>query len=203
LFLAFLQDRQGQSRRQVRWEPLNLSSAKERLFRADILCRRYINLVNATPDELEQLTQACEPASFGVKQENVLGESYRKTGKMDSECFASMLDPFNTDLMKIVRGYLLEGLKSKNDIIAELCKLNVYGAHLIIVHSGICYYVAVQVKAHSSSLTWIPPAVRKCLAPSSLSFQLSMKVEPFSFGTMVMNGSSTLPKLLRPSTSQR
>jgi hypothetical protein len=68
---------------------------------------KHSNLVNATPDELEQLTQACEPASFGMKQEDVLDETYRKAGKMDPECFSSMLDPSNTDLMKIVRGYLL------------------------------------------------------------------------------------------------
>ena len=75
---------------------------------------------------MEQLSQACEPASFGVKQEDVLDETYRKAGKMDSECFASTLDPLNTDLMKIVRGYLLEGPMSKTGIKAELYKLNIY-----------------------------------------------------------------------------
>ncbi|KAI0271798.1 hypothetical protein BGY98DRAFT_1189584 [Russula aff. rugulosa BPL654] len=93
----------------------------------DCLAARYINLVNATPDELEQLTQACEPASFGVKQETVLDETYRKAGKIDSECFASMLDPPSTDLIKIIRGYLLEGLQSEKGIKAELYKLNIYG----------------------------------------------------------------------------
>jgi hypothetical protein len=113
--------------------PPNLSSAaRGHLSQADILCRRYINLVNATPDELEQLTQACEPASFGVKQENVLDETYRKAGKMDSECFSLMLD--NTDLIKIIRGCLLEGLNSKRGIKAELYKLNIYGKYLIFIH---------------------------------------------------------------------
>jgi hypothetical protein len=102
------------------------------LSQADILCRRYINLVNATPDELEQLTQACEPASFGVKQENVLDETYRKADKMDSECFSLALD--NTDLIKIIRGCLLEGLNSKRGIKAELYKLNIYGKYLIFIH---------------------------------------------------------------------
>jgi hypothetical protein len=101
------------------------------LFQADILCRRYINLVNPAPDELEQLTQACEPASFGVKQENVLDETYRKAGKMDSESFATVLDPSNTDLIKIVRGHLLEGLQSNRGIKAELYKLNIYSKFLI------------------------------------------------------------------------
>jgi hypothetical protein len=101
----------------------------------DILRRRCINLANATPDELEQLAQACEPASFGVKQENKLDESYRKAGKMDSGCFASMLDPSHTDLIKIVRGYLLEGLDSKEGIKAELYKLNIYSKYF--VHSSL------------------------------------------------------------------
>jgi hypothetical protein len=78
---------------------------------------------------LEQLTQACEPASFGVKQENVLDETYRRAGKMDSECFSSMLNPYHTDLIKIVRGYLLEGLESKQGIKAELYKLNIYSKY--------------------------------------------------------------------------
>jgi hypothetical protein len=63
-----------------------------------------------------------------------LDESYRKAGKMDSECFAPMLDLFHTDLIKIIRGYLLEGFKSTTGIRAELYKLNVYSKYLIFVH---------------------------------------------------------------------
>jgi hypothetical protein len=96
---------------------------------ADILCHRHINLANATPDELEQLTHACEPASFGVNKEDVLDETYRKAGKLDSECFAPLLDPVRTDLSKIIRGYLLEGTQSMKNIKIELYKLNVYGMH--------------------------------------------------------------------------
>lgn len=66
-----------------------------------------------------------------MKQKNVLDETYRKAGKMDSEKFAPMLDLSQTDIMKIVRGYLLEGTQSTLGIKAELYKLNVYGAHLI------------------------------------------------------------------------
>jgi hypothetical protein len=78
---------------------------------------------------LEQLAQTCEPASFGVKQELVLDETYRKAGKMDSECFSSMLNPFHTDLIKIIRGYLLEGEESTRGIQAELYKLNIYSKY--------------------------------------------------------------------------
>jgi hypothetical protein len=99
------------------------------LMAADILCHRHINLANATPDELEQLTQACEPASFGVNKEDVLDETYRKAGKLDLGCFAPLLDPVHTDLSKIIRDYLLEGTQSTNNIKMELYKLNVYGRH--------------------------------------------------------------------------
>jgi hypothetical protein len=131
LFLVLLQDRQEWSRCQVRFlasqEPKSVYSGRHS-------GRRYINFANATPDELEQLTQACDPASFGVKQEQVLDESYRKAGKMDSECFSSTLDLFHTDLIKIIRDYLLEGLESTTGIKAELYKLNTYGKCLIFVH---------------------------------------------------------------------
>jgi len=92
------------------------------------LSNRHVNLAGATPDELEQLTQVCEPASFGVNKEDVLDETYRKAGRIDLDRFAPMLDPpAHTDLLKIIRSYLLEGTQSKNNIKAELYKLNVYG----------------------------------------------------------------------------
>ena len=61
-----------------------------------------------------------------------MDETYRKAGKMDSESFSPMLDLSHTDLVKIVRGYLLEGHQSTKNIKTELYKLNVYGAHFII-----------------------------------------------------------------------
>jgi hypothetical protein len=84
---------------------------------------RRINFANATPNELEQLTQACE----------VFDEAYCKAGKMDSECFSSSLDPFRTDLMKIIRDCLLEGEESTKNMDVEAYKLNIYSAHLIFV----------------------------------------------------------------------
>jgi hypothetical protein len=75
---------------------------------------------------LEQLAQACEPASFGVNQENVLDG---KVGKMDSDCFSPTMDVLNTDLIKIICGYLHEGTQSTKGIKVELFKLNVYGTH--------------------------------------------------------------------------
>ena len=53
---------------------------------------------------------------------------------MDSECFASTLDPFETELIKIVRDYLLEGSESEMGIKAELYKLNIYSKYSILIH---------------------------------------------------------------------
>jgi hypothetical protein len=64
-----------------------------------------------------------------VNKEDVLDETCRKAGKLDSECFALLLDPVGADLLEIVRGYLLEGTQSKNNIKTELYKLNVYGLY--------------------------------------------------------------------------
>ena len=76
-----------------------------------------------------------------MKQEHVLDETYRKAGKMDSESFASMLDPSHTDLIKIIRGYLLEGFKSTKNIKTELYKLNIYSKYQSSF-TPIWYYVS-------------------------------------------------------------
>ena len=86
---------------------------------------RCINFANATPDELEQLTQACE----------VSDGAHGKAGKMDLECFSSSLDLSRTDLTKIIRGYLLEGEESTKSVRIEASKLNINSAHLIFIRS--------------------------------------------------------------------
>lgn len=99
-------------------------------------CRRHIDLANASPDELEQLAQACEPASFGKGNETVFDEAYRKAGKMDSELFSPILDPSQTNLIKIIRTNLLEGTQgdpAKKIMKLELYKLNIYGMHVIFI----------------------------------------------------------------------
>jgi hypothetical protein len=37
----------------------------------------------------KHLSDACQPATFGVNKEDVLDESYRKAGKMDVTDFAT------------------------------------------------------------------------------------------------------------------
>ncbi|KAI0262426.1 hypothetical protein BC834DRAFT_387723 [Gloeopeniophorella convolvens] len=87
---------------------------------------KWLDLASATPEQLEQLTQACQRATFGVKNEDVMDESYRKAGKMDADCFATPLMSDHPDLVKLVRGYFLEEPDSSRKIRIELYKLNVY-----------------------------------------------------------------------------
>lgn len=56
-----------------------------------------------------ELTNMCDPATFGRNQEDVLDESYRKAGKLDSTDFATFFDPVRSGLIEIIRGCLLEG----------------------------------------------------------------------------------------------
>ncbi|KAH9963499.1 hypothetical protein BGW80DRAFT_1179829 [Lactifluus volemus] len=88
--------------------------------------RRHVNLANATPDEIEQLTQVCEPASFDHSKEEVTDETRPKRGKIEYNSFSPLLVPRYTDLIKIVRNYLLEGTDSTRQIDIELYELNVY-----------------------------------------------------------------------------
>jgi hypothetical protein len=86
-----------------------------------------IDLSNASEVELEHLSAACQPATFGVNQEDVLDESYRKAGKMDVTDFSPKFNLADSSLMDVVRSELLEGHESNKAIRAELYKLNIYG----------------------------------------------------------------------------
>lgn len=88
---------------------------------------RRIDLSNASEVELKHLSDTCQPATFGVNQEDVLDESYRKAGKMDVADFATKFLLAESGLMDVIRSALLDGHKSNKPIRAELYKLNVYG----------------------------------------------------------------------------
>jgi hypothetical protein len=64
-----------------------------------------------------------------------MDETYRKAGKMDTDCFATLLTPDHTDLVKIVRNYLLEGTDTSRQIKVELYMLNVYSMCLVFTHA--------------------------------------------------------------------
>jgi hypothetical protein len=114
---------------------------------------RRINFANASPDELEQLTQACE----------AFDEAYCKARRIDPECFSSSLDLFRTDLIKIIRRYLLEGKESTEKIEVETYELNTYSAHLIFIRPYLILYY-VQAKARPSSLMSRIHGEKRCLS---------------------------------------
>ncbi|KDQ18308.1 hypothetical protein BOTBODRAFT_171175 [Botryobasidium botryosum FD-172 SS1] len=88
---------------------------------------RRITLPNANGDKVKALAEACTKATFGMAQEDILDETYRKAGKMDVDCFALNFNPTSTGLLDRVRDDLLGLEPGMRNIRAELYKLNVYG----------------------------------------------------------------------------
>ncbi|KZV77942.1 hypothetical protein EXIGLDRAFT_573745, partial [Exidia glandulosa HHB12029] len=81
----------------------------------------------ATEADLDKLAAACDPATFGMNQLDVLDESYRKAGKLDKTDFALNLDIVGNGLLQAVHSALFDWEDNPRGIKAELYKLNVYG----------------------------------------------------------------------------
>ena len=88
---------------------------------------RYLDLLNATTSEIESLSAACDRATFGMGQKDVLDESYRKAGKLDLDHFALNIFPQMLGLQGIIKKALLT--PDKRTILFEPYKLNVYGMY--------------------------------------------------------------------------
>lgn len=84
-------------------------------------------MAHCSDEQMRQLAEACDVATFGVNNQDVHDESYRKAGKLDSTNFALKLDLAGSGLLDVIRGDLLEGHGETKSIRAELYKLNVYG----------------------------------------------------------------------------
>ena len=94
----------------------------------ELIPLRLANLAHATPEELDQLTAACEPATFGHGKEDVYDETYRKAWKMDASNFCVKFDPVNSGLIRTIESQLVPTQEKKEMTIkAEMYKLNVYG----------------------------------------------------------------------------
>ena len=129
--------------------------------------RRFINFASATPEDLDLLVAACDPATFGRGNEDVHDESYRKAVKMDASNFSVQLDLAGSGLMRIIEDQLLQSETENKYIRAELYKLNVYGdscRHVSPVSS--CLTWSIQTRARSSSHTRTRPVARICSGPS-------------------------------------
>ena len=88
---------------------------------------RRIDFANATEEDLKNLADACDPATFGRNEEDVLDETYRKAGKLDKIHFATDFDPNYSGLMANIHDTILEGHSKDTSVLCELYKLNVYG----------------------------------------------------------------------------
>ncbi|KAJ7661116.1 hypothetical protein B0H14DRAFT_3077413, partial [Mycena olivaceomarginata] len=88
-----------------------------------------IDFRNAKEEDLVALASACDQATFGMDQKDVLDETYRKAGKMDLAKFAARLDVVASGLVDAISADILQGQTTDGDKVlrAELYKLNVYG----------------------------------------------------------------------------
>ncbi|TDL27749.1 hypothetical protein BD410DRAFT_781632 [Rickenella mellea] len=88
---------------------------------------RSIQFATATEAQLDELAKACQPATFGANQEDVLDETYRKAGKMDLHHFAINFSPERIGLALALKWRLLGLDADERNIKLEPYKLNVYG----------------------------------------------------------------------------
>lgn len=88
---------------------------------------RCLNLASASPEELQLLSETCDKASFGLNNEDVHDESYRKAGKLDAQDFAIPFNAVQAGLLDVISTELFEGEGQTPPLRAELYKLNVYG----------------------------------------------------------------------------
>ena len=83
----------------------------------------------ATTEQMEKLTSDCDPATFGVGNEDRLDVEYRSAWKLDNSKFATSFHPFDSDMMEVVKQLLFpEAVHlgvNEPVIVAELYKLNV------------------------------------------------------------------------------
>lgn len=92
---------------------------------------------SATLNNIQQLFEDMQPATFGYQGQDVLDESYRKASKLDPSHFDCTFNPYEMGIIDEVAQILLPGVKRKttsnnnsnegiNVMRAELYKLNVY-----------------------------------------------------------------------------
>lgn len=88
-----------------------------------------IDFAHSTTGDLESLSQACQPASFGLNNKDVLDETYRRAGKLDLDAFATLFDPRSLGVHAAIEHDLLA---SDQTVEFELSKLNVYGKSSLV-----------------------------------------------------------------------
>ena len=86
----------------------------------DAISRRHVYFALRRLQRVGGTRSGLRPRLFGLNDEDVSDETYHKAGKMDSDLFSTPLVSEQIDLVKVIRGYLLEGTDLAR-------KLNVYG----------------------------------------------------------------------------
>lgn len=159
-------------------------------------------LVSAIGGDLKSLASVCEPATFGMNNRNVLNESYRKAGNMDSYNFGTKLDVDKFGIVDRVPEQLMEGPDLEKAVNAELYKLNVEG-HFFQVHkdtprsenkSG--SLVVVFPTPHEGVLSHFDTSTRNGPSTQLLSFVSTLnrpwRVSPFIVRSIMKLRSSNL-----------
>jgi len=87
-----------------------------------------LKLSSITEAQAQDLSYACSPATFGLNNQDVLDESYRKAGKLDVGKFAWLFSPASRSdfTVQLISG-LFPSDSLRKGIRFELYKLNVYG----------------------------------------------------------------------------
>lgn len=102
---------------------------------------------------MEKLVSDCDPATFGVGNEDRLDVEYRSAWKLDNSKFASSFHPFDSDMMEVVKQLLFSGAVhlgvNEPVIVAELYKLNV-----LSLFTNISNVRFTKVLMINSSLMW-------------------------------------------------
>lgn len=90
---------------------------------------------DAAPSRLDALRQSisdCEPASFGLRDKDVIDPQYHKTVKLDPEQFATSFHPADYRIVEYIERVLLPSISDEKqnklqlrNVHAELYKLNV------------------------------------------------------------------------------
>ncbi|KAJ7476901.1 hypothetical protein B0H11DRAFT_2234865 [Mycena galericulata] len=88
---------------------------------------KWVNILKATPEQLDIVSAACQRATFGRNQEDVFDETYRKAGQMATKDFEIGFNLEKSGILGVVHAQLLQGFNDPEQRIdAELYKLNIY-----------------------------------------------------------------------------
>ncbi|KAK4452181.1 hypothetical protein QBC34DRAFT_321394 [Podospora aff. communis PSN243] len=107
---------------QLRWDPRDITTPASQT-------KLTFPLDPHTRENLQQLINDMQPATFGLGGVDVYDESYRKATKLDPERFSSTFNPYELGIVDTIAQTLLPTLRrgsTTGAVRAELYKLNVY-----------------------------------------------------------------------------